>query len=65
MEAAAWVVSEREMRERLQKEKEAKETREKAEVRFSSSFFSLSACADDCRCVAREEAGCRGGEEGG
>ncbi|KAJ7892609.1 P-loop containing nucleoside triphosphate hydrolase protein [Mycena leptocephala] len=39
MEAAAWVVSEREMRERLQKEKEAKETREKAEVRFSSSFF--------------------------
>lgn len=33
MEAAAWVVSEREMRERLQKEKEAKEIREKLEVR--------------------------------
>ncbi|KAJ7731302.1 P-loop containing nucleoside triphosphate hydrolase protein [Mycena maculata] len=30
-EAAAWVVSEREMRERMQKEKEAKETRERLE----------------------------------
>ncbi|KAJ7657327.1 P-loop containing nucleoside triphosphate hydrolase protein [Mycena polygramma] len=30
-EAAAWVVAEREMRERLKKEKEAKENREKAE----------------------------------
>ncbi|KAJ7457828.1 P-loop containing nucleoside triphosphate hydrolase protein [Mycena latifolia] len=32
MEAATWVVSEREMRERLQKEKEAKESREKVEA---------------------------------
>jgi hypothetical protein len=38
-EAAAWVVAEREMRERLRKE-EAKESQDKAEVRV----FSLRRC---------------------
>lgn len=33
-EAAAWVVSEREMRERLRKEREARELKEKLEVSF-------------------------------
>lgn len=33
-EAAGWVVSEREMRERLRKEREARELKEKLEVSF-------------------------------
>lgn len=42
--AAAWVVSEREMRERLKKEKEAREFKEKLEVsaRHESPFADLS-----------------------
>lgn len=42
--AAAWVVSEREMRERLKKEKEARELKEKLEVsaRRKSAFAELS-----------------------
>jgi mitochondrial chaperone BCS1 len=32
-EAAAWVISEREMKERLRREKEARELKEKADVR--------------------------------
>ena len=37
----AWVKSEREMRERLQREKDAREVREQALVSFLSLFFSL------------------------
>ena len=37
--AAAWVISERELRERLKKEKEARELKEKLEVRCDPSFF--------------------------
>lgn len=42
--AAVWVVSEREMRERLEKEKEARELKEKLEVspRRTSAFAELS-----------------------
>ena len=38
-EAAAWVVSEREMRERLKKEREAKELKEKLEVSFPRAYI--------------------------
>ena len=37
----AWVKSEREMRERLQREKDAREVREQALVGFFSSFFII------------------------
>lgn len=42
--AAEWVITEREMRERLQREKEAKELKEKLEVSFCPSHhpFSIS-----------------------
>ncbi len=36
--AAAWVVSEREMKERLKKEREAREIKEKLEVSFNHPF---------------------------
>lgn len=38
--ATAWVVSEREMRERLQKEKEARELKEKLEVSARRKLFA-------------------------
>lgn len=37
-DAAAWVVSERELRERLKKEKEAREIKEKLEVCYNSAL---------------------------
>ena len=53
--AAAWVVSERELRERLKKEKEARELKEKLEVRCDSSFL-ISYCSDSAS-EGKEEKG--------
>jgi len=60
--AAAWVISEREMRERLRREQDAREAKEKTEVSLDSIKPSRQSCSYSASAGKKAQGECREGE---